>query len=82
MSSRRKCFYKSFDLNFRSNQITTFKRPNSAVAARKNRGGSGAMMNNYSRGGNTDLSRTRPKNMLQDKVNNERIYSVKLIDYD
>ena len=45
------------------------KRPNSAVAARKNRGGSGAtMMNNYSRGGNTDLSRTRPKKMLQDKV--------------
>ncbi len=40
------------------------KRPVSAVAGRKARG---ALLNNFSRG-NNELSRTRPKHMLQDRV--------------
>ena len=50
-------------------QTTVNKRPVSAVAARKNRGNSGnTMLNNFSRV--NDLSRTRPKHMMQDKVLN------------
>ena len=70
MSSQGKYLIKVYFLNLIRQQSMAIKRPASAVAPRKNRGGSSAtMMNNYSRGGNPDLSRTRPKNMLQDKVN-------------
>ena len=52
---------------YRRSQTTINKRPVSAVAARKNRGNSGnTMLNNFSRV--NDLSRTRPKHMMQDKV--------------
>lgn len=44
------------------------KRPVSAVAGRKTRGG-GALLNNFNRA--TELSRTRPKHMLQDR---EQLY--------